>query len=102
MAFTSYISHDLDSSEIESLGKAFILRKFHKHIRLWYIEKKLPPSLLSDPDIVPFFTPCNGHVEGSNPDTLPTDVIDGIFVMQAYCPRCVSNGSTQKNHKANC
>lgn len=91
MAFTFFLGHRLARSEIASLNKGFILRRFHKYIRLWYIEGVLPDYLIEDPEIIPYYTPCTGHVQGK-PEAMSsshnTDVIDGVFPMQAYCLHC--------------
>lgn len=91
MAFTFYLGHRLARSEIGSLSKGFILCKFHKYIRLWFIEGVLPDSLLEDPEIVPYYTPCKGHIE-TKPEAVSsshtTDEIDGVLPMQAYCSQC--------------
>lgn len=89
MAFTFYLGPRLARSEINSLSKGFILRRFHKYIRLWYIEGVLPDSLMEDPEIIPYYTPCSGHVQGKPEAVLHnSDVIDGVLPMQAYCLHC--------------
>lgn len=95
MAFTSYLGLRLARSEIASLEKAFILRRFHKYIRSWYMEGVLPDSLLEDEDIIPFYTPCDGHplpVQGASL-TENTDCIDGVLQMRAYCSKCKNESS---------
>lgn len=74
----------LSQSDIQSLSKDLILRKFHKLIKLWYINKTLPESMLGDADIYPYYTPCWGHSTLNDGD----DEFDGPRQMQAYCLKC--------------
>lgn len=54
---------------------------------MWFIENILPESMINDPDIVPYFTPCNGHNTEKHKHS-SSDEIDGVLTMQAYCLRC--------------
>lgn len=85
----------LTSEEILSLGKEVLLNKLHSYIRLWYIQKQLPDIMIGDPDIIPFYTPCNGHSSGLFNTSETRDVIDGFLPMQAYCKTC---SQTRNSH----
>lgn len=80
------LTHD----KIAVLSKGFILKVFHRNIRLWYIDNQLPQALLEDEDIIPYYTPCDGHINKSM-HNLSSDVIDGVLTMQAYCQQCRKN-----------
>lgn len=89
MVFTYYhIGLTLPRDKIEELSKEFILAYFHRNIRMWYISNKLPHSLLEDSDIIPYYTPCDGHIKNSKGNTQSSDVIDGVLMMRAYCQQC--------------
>lgn len=84
-----YFNLDLSQSEIASLDKSVILSKFHRYIRLWFIKKVLPVTWLEDLEIIPYFTPCHGHENTIKSEkTVPSDEIDGVLQMQAYCLHC--------------
>lgn len=82
----SSLIHD----KIAVLNKDFILQCFHKYVRIWFINNQLPQKFLEDPDIIPYYTPCHGHIDKSKPNTntSSSDVIDGVLKMQAYCQQC--------------
>lgn len=78
---------NLTREDINSLSKSFILERFHRFIRPWYISDKLPKWMLGDQDIKPYFTPCSGHSTGVNLSD-DRDEIDGVLPMMAYCSSC--------------
>lgn len=82
--------NNLSPFEIQSIGKDLLLRKFHRLIRMWYIHDKLPESLKSDCDVIPYFTPCDGHYLQKLDNV---DEIDGVLVMQSYCTNCKRKSS---------
>lgn len=92
-----HMGTSLTKDKIAVLSKAFILKVFHRNIRLWYIDNQLPQKLLEDEDIKPYYTPCDGHVVNISIPNSSTDVIDGVLGMQAYCMQCRKNLSKYNN-----
>lgn len=86
--FSIHKSNRLTPHEIATLSKSLIINKMHRSIRMWYIENVLPISMIKDPDIIPYFTPCNGHSNMETKNDSTSDEIDGVFIMQAYCLGC--------------
>lgn len=84
---------NLSPSEIESLDKSVVLSKLHHLIRMWFIDKVLPKTWLEDSEIIPYFTPCNGHLRDLKSESDSCDEIDGFFPMQAYCLQCKNEKS---------
>lgn len=54
---------------------------------MWFLNKVLPVTWIEDSDIIPYFTPCTGHNYNMEKSEI-SDVIDGVFPMQAYCLLC--------------
>lgn len=79
------------------IEKSLLLSKFHPYIRMWYISHKLPDFMTKDSDIIPYFTPCNGHSKSTNNSISDFDEIDGVMQMQAYCKLCSSSCKYYEN-----
>lgn len=79
----------LSAEDIKLFSKSFLINKVHRYIRMWYITNKLSNSMVEDPDIKPFFTPCTGHSDKKKDMSSEVfDEIDGVLQMQAYCRLC--------------
>lgn len=79
---------ELTSENIRMFDKSVLLNNFHRYLRFWFISGKLDSSMTHDPDIKPYITPCSGHVTILQSTNSSYDQIDGVLVMEAYCPLC--------------
>lgn len=75
------------SEDIKMISKPVLLNCFHKCLRLWFTSGKLDPTIINDPDIKPYFTPCKGHITVMQSSSC-YDEIDGVLPMEAYCSLC--------------
>lgn len=78
----------LTSDDIILIPKNVLLTKLHSYIRAWYINGLLSQTMVQDKEIIPFFTPCQGHPRSGYKGVSDIDEIDGVLPMQAYCKLC--------------
>lgn len=83
---------------LSSTEKSVILNNFTHQIRKWFILGVLPQKFVEDEDVIPYFTPCEGH-RSSKDYSSDCDQIDGPNQMRAYCQLCkkekdIAAGST--------
>lgn len=79
------------------MSKSTILANYSQCLRWWYINNELPEDLIEDEDIIPFFTPCEGHYIQQNSDS--EDCIDGVLPMVAFCPLCKDKPQLHMDYK---
>lgn len=74
---------------IDKFDKTTILMHFKSNIRLWYVSGVLPQRMIEDIDIIPYFTPCNGHrVSYVRNEFEEFSEVDGVLPMMGFCSKC--------------